>query len=129
MIKRGMMAFGGTIGGGMAYKGASNVREPSFCDPAQVQALADRTVENASARQHWGFFGFNMTDEVHLQQNTAVEVDASENALAGWRKWAREEHGTIAAANAGRTNIGVATAAVADARTARRVRLMVLSNT
>ncbi|HUS80508.1 MAG TPA: sugar-binding protein, partial [Armatimonadota bacterium] len=99
MIERGMIAFGGQIAGPMRYDGDSNVRDPSFCDPEQVQALAQRTVENVAKVHQWGFFGFNMSDEVHLQQRGAVEVDASECCRAGFAEWARECYGTIEAAN------------------------------
>ncbi len=101
MIRRGMPAFGGQIcGGGMRYSGSDNVREPSFCDPAQVEALATRTVENVGKKRHWGFFGFNMSDEVHLHQRANVEVDASEHCLSAFRDWARREYGTVSALNA-----------------------------
>ncbi len=101
MIRHGMPAFGGQIcGGGMRYSGSDNVRDPSFCDPAQVEALAARTVENVGKQHRWGFFGFNMSDEVHLHQRGNVEVDAGEHCVAELRAWARDAYSTIEAVNA-----------------------------
>jgi len=100
MIQRGLPAFGGTVGAGMGYGGTSNVRHPSFSDPAQVQAMVQRTVEGIGKKWHWGFFGFNMDDEVHLHQSASVEVDASEPARRAFRQWVQEEYGTIERVNA-----------------------------
>lgn len=101
MIQRGMPAFGGQIcGGGMRYQGGSNVREHSFSNPAEVEALAKRTVKGVGKKRHWGFFGFNMADEVHLHQGESVEVDASEHALRAFRSWAKREYGTVGDVNA-----------------------------
>lgn len=100
MIQRGMSAFGGQIAGmNMRYSGTSNVRDPSFADPDQVAELARTTVERVAAVRQWGFFGFNMSDEVHLHQSASVEVDASEFARAGFARWALQHYGSIAAAN------------------------------
>ncbi|MBT7298017.1 MAG: hypothetical protein HN849_00800, partial [Victivallales bacterium] len=101
MIERGMPAFGGQVcGGGMRYRGSSNVREHSFSNPTEVEALAKRTVAGVGKKRHWGFFGFNMEDEVHLHQGESVEVDTSEHALRAFRGWAESEYGNIGGVNA-----------------------------
>jgi hypothetical protein len=61
--------------------------------------MVQRTVEGVGKKRHWGFFGFNMDDEVHLHQPASVEVDASEPARRAFCKWAQEEYGTIERVN------------------------------
>jgi len=41
-----------------------------------------------------------MSDEVHLDQQANVEVDASEHCLSAFRDWAGQEYGTVEALNA-----------------------------
>ncbi len=97
MIKRGMPAWGGTVGGsGLRCSVDGHVREHCLSNPDQVRALAEGTVVNVGKRRHWGFFGYNMNDEVHLGQQ---EVCASEYCAQAFRDWARKEYKTIEAVN------------------------------
>jgi hypothetical protein len=83
----------------MGYRGSSHVRDRCFSDPANVAALARETAERVGERRKWGWIGYNMTDEVHLHQDTSVEVCTSEFCTAAFREWAREQYGTIEAVN------------------------------
>ncbi|MGI5818846.1 MAG: beta-galactosidase, partial [Armatimonadota bacterium] len=100
MVRRGMPSFGGTLRAPMAHRSGGNERDPSFSDPEKVAALAEHTVNAVAEKHRWGFYGFNMTDEVHLHQRATVETDTGEHALRNWRAWSEELYGTIEAANA-----------------------------
>lgn len=100
MIRRGMPAWGGTTGGSMAYRDAANVRPRCFSDPAMAATLARETAERVGGKRRWGFVGYNMNDEVHLHQAATVEVCACDHCARGFRNFAQETYGTIAAVNA-----------------------------
>ncbi|NSW54845.1 MAG: beta-galactosidase [Armatimonadetes bacterium] len=100
MIRRGMSAFGGVSGAGMRNRGTGNRRAPCFSDPAEVEAMARRVSERIAARRSWGFYGYNMDDETHLHQDGSVELCTCDFCRTGFAAWAREQFGTIAAANA-----------------------------
>jgi len=100
LIRQGMSAWGGTVAGvGMTYKGSESVRRPCFNDPAQMQTLVDGTLAGIAKRRAWGFVGYNMSDEVHLSQDSKGEVCTCEHCRAQFCQWAQSVYGTIAAAN------------------------------
>jgi hypothetical protein len=100
-LKHGMAGWGGTAAGmGMSYKGTDHVRTPCFSNPALRRELAEKTAANIAAKQKWGWVGYNMTDEVHLHQDSTVEVCTCAACAEGFRKWARSAYGTIQNANA-----------------------------
>jgi len=100
MTARGMPAWGGTVSGGMRHSSGEHARSACFSNPEEVAKLAKRTVDGVAARAKWGFVGYNMEDEVHLQQDGAVEVCNCEHCTAAFREWTQRAYGTIDAANA-----------------------------
>ena len=100
MIKDGLYAFGGVSGAGMRTQYEGHVRQRCFSDPAQVEAMKQRVVQNIGKKRPWGFFGYNMDDETHVHQAASTEVCTSEHCAAAFRRWAREHYETIAAVNA-----------------------------
>ena len=100
MIQRGMVAFGGMVSGGMRQGGPEHARKACFSDAQQIKALAERTVQGVGKKRLWGFFGYNMEDEVHLHQQGSVEVCNSEHCARAFRNWARQTYEKIEVANA-----------------------------
>ena len=101
IVREGLVGWGGTVAGTpMSYKGADTARTPCFCNPAKVEELAQKTVERVAGLRQWGWLGYNMHDEVHLHQHGGVEVCTCDFCRDGFRQWAREQYGDIAAANA-----------------------------
>ncbi len=98
-VRNGFLGWGGTAGGGMGYRGASHVRERCFSDPGNLAALARETVQRVGDRRKWGWIGYNMNDEVHLHQDTSVEVCTSGFCTAAFRDWTHEQYGSVSAAN------------------------------
>ncbi len=100
LIERGMPAWGGTVAGmGMRNHSGTHERKPCFSNPANLERLVNGTPDRVDARWKWGYFGYNMDDEVHLSQSATTELCGCRYCLDGFREWARKTYGDISAAN------------------------------
>ena len=80
--------------------GRDPVRTPCLSDPDVIRDIAQGAVRSVRQCRKYAPVFYTIGDEIELTRDGRTEVCFSVHCAAGFRKWCRELHGSVAAANA-----------------------------
>ena len=95
-VRHGTVGFRSSVTkAGARHSGKSHVRPVCFSNPADLKKVVDATVDSIAVYRQWGFVGYTMWDEVHLQQQEASEVCLCEHCGKAFPRWVQRFYKTL----------------------------------